>query len=91
MPALAQALKGQDADIRRVAADALVRIGPAALPALAQALTDQAGYVRRYAADVIEWIIKNLNICKQDYDRNQFFRWSRIACTLSRFLRQMLS
>jgi HEAT repeat protein len=59
VPALAEALKDQSADIRRSAAQALREIGPAAadaVSALAEALKDQNADVGRSAADALREI-----------------------------------
>jgi HEAT repeat protein len=57
VPALAEALKNQNADIRQSAAFALGEIGSAAadaVPALVEALKDQYIDVRQSAADALE-------------------------------------
>jgi HEAT repeat protein len=59
VPALAEALKDQNAEVRQSAADALGRIGPAAadaVPVLVEALKDQNAHVRRSAAKALRGI-----------------------------------
>ena len=56
VPALLEALKDGDAGVRRVAAEALGRIGPGAqeaIPELIKALKDKHEYVRIRAAEVL--------------------------------------
>jgi hypothetical protein len=53
VPALIQALGDDDWDVRRAAAEALVKIGTPAVPALIQALGDSDWDVRRAAAEAL--------------------------------------
>ena len=50
VPVLSETLRDADEDVRRSAAVALGKIGPAAVPALGEALRDADGDVRRFAA-----------------------------------------
>ena len=56
IPALIEALKDEDRDVRRTAAWALGQIGPPAVPALIQALRDEKWEVRQAAAEALEKI-----------------------------------
>lgn len=53
VPALISAFKGQGADVRNRAAEALGGIGPSAVPALTAALKEEDAWVRRNAATAL--------------------------------------
>jgi len=55
-PALADALASRDEDLRRGAAYALGRIGPAAVPAVRRALAHRDESTRRQAVEALGWV-----------------------------------
>ena len=59
MPALIEALKDEDRDVKKLAGNTLRKIGPEAkeaVPALIEALKDEGGWVRNSAAKALEKI-----------------------------------
>lgn len=81
IPALQEALRNEDADVRQAAAWALGEIGdPQAVPALQEALKDEDADVRRAAAEALGEIARALRPAAEEKERRkQVVLLSRVA------------